>query len=312
MGETLNMNRGELEYMEREGIRAVSRGDAEYPGLLKEIHDPPPVLFVKGAFLPDDADSVAIVGSRDASAYGLRMAERLAFDLALAGITVVSGMARGIDSAAHKGAMKAGGRTIAVMGSGFRHIYPSESGKLVQEISAQGAVVTEFPSDVGPLKYNFPKRNRIISGLSKGVVVVEAAAKSGALITADFALEQGREVFAVPGMADSGMSGGSNRLIKDGAKLVTSAGDIMEEIKMTFPERAKDRGAGTQRVIPLNLSDEERVVADILEEEPGAHIDVLVERSGLGRKACEVLLRMEIKGIVTASAGKTYTFAGQR
>lgn len=306
------MNRGELEYMEREGIRAVSRGDAEYPGLLKEIHDPPPVLFVKGAFLPDDADSVAIVGSRDASAYGLRMAERLAFDLALAGITVVSGMARGIDSAAHKGAMKAGGRTIAVMGSGFRHIYPSESGKLVQEISAQGAVVTEFPSDVGPLKYNFPKRNRIISGLSKGVVVVEAAAKSGALITADFALEQGREVFAVPGMADSGMSGGSNRLIKDGAKLVTSAGDIMEEIKMTFPERAKDRGAGTQRVIPLNLSDEERVVADILEEEPGAHIDVLVERSGLGRKACEVLLRMEIKGIVTASAGKTYTFAGQR
>jgi DNA processing protein len=238
----------------------------------------------------------------------MRMAENLAFDLAGRGITVVSGMARGIDSAAHRGAIKAGGRTIAVMGSGFRNIYPRESEALAKEIAASGAVVTEFQSEVTPVKYNFPRRNRIISGLVKGVVVVEAAEKSGALITADFALNEGRDVFAVPGRADSPSSSGTNLLIKSGAKLVTCAADVIEELDLAVPGVGpcdkKNAAFGSRK----GLSDDEKSVLRVLEAEDGVHIDVLAERSGLGRRVSEVLLKMEIKGLVTASAGRTYNF----
>lgn len=211
-------------------IKKISINDAEYPGILKKIHSPPKVLYINGSFKEEDDFAVAIVGSRRASRYGIEMSEKLGYDLALRGITVVSGMARGIDSAAHRGALKANGRTIAVMGSGHGHIYPAENKDLYKKIAESGAVISEFEDDVSPLPRNFPIRNRIISGLTLGIVVVEAAKNSGALITADFAIEQGREVFSVPGKISSLTSEGTHELIKDGAKLVASAEDIMEEL----------------------------------------------------------------------------------
>lgn len=222
----------ELSYIEKNNIKAVSLRDEDYPDELKSIYDPPPVLYVKGSLLGEDSLSVAVVGSRKCSLYGLKQAERLAYELASRGITVISGLARGIDSAAHRGAIKAGGRTIAVTGSGFRTSYPPGSERFEEEIASHGAVITEFPSYMKPLKGNFPRRNRIISGLSKGVVVVEAAQRSGALITADFALEEGREVFAVPGPIDSVSSRGANSLLKAGAKLVTCVEDILDELRI--------------------------------------------------------------------------------
>ncbi|MBD3425761.1 MAG: DNA-protecting protein DprA [Candidatus Omnitrophica bacterium] len=222
----------EMEYITSRGIRLLCPGQKGYPGALREIYDPPAVLFIKGQFRPEDANAVAVVGSRRCTSYGERMARELASGLAEAGITVVSGMARGIDTASHEGALRAGGRTIAVMGSGFRHIYPPEAEELAERIAERGAVLTEYPSRQSPTRRSFPQRNRIISALCKGVVVVEAAARSGALITADFALEHGREVFAVPGRADFATSRGTNMLIQNGAKLVTRVEDILEEIRL--------------------------------------------------------------------------------
>lgn len=296
--------REELAYMEKEGIRAYSVRDEGYPPQLREIHDPPPVIFVKGELLECDTDSVAIVGSRMCTMYGARMAEKLAFELASRGITVVSGMARGIDSAAHAGALKAGGRTIAVMGSGFGNIYPRGAAELAGNISRSGAVITEFPSFVEPLKYNFPRRNRVVSGLAKGVVVVEAALKSGAMITVDFALDQGKDVFAVPGRADSGMSEGANHLIRTGAKLVTSVDDILDELKIgSLPRQAAKKSV---------LSDDEEAIIRVLEKQHEAHLDVLAEGSGLGLRAGAILLRMELKGLVKAHPGRVYALPALR
>ncbi|MCX5687695.1 MAG: DNA-processing protein DprA [Candidatus Omnitrophica bacterium] len=192
----------ELDLIKKHDVKVITFLEKEYPENLKNIYDPPVVLYVKGKILPDDKLAVAIVGSRLASFYGLQTAEKLGFELASQGITVVSGLARGIDSSAHKGALKAKKRTIAVLGSGLANIYPEEHIDLADKISESGAVISEFPMTMGPNKGNFPRRNRIISGLSLGVVCVEAAEKSGALITCDYALEQGREVFAVPGKVD--------------------------------------------------------------------------------------------------------------
>ncbi len=223
----------ELEYIEKEGIKVASYGSRDYPVSLRHIYDAPALLYYKGRLEASSSETaVAIVGSRKCSAYGRYMAERLASDLAERGVTVVSGMARGIDSAAHRGALKAGGRTVAVMGSSFRHIYPQEAGRLLAEICQKGAVVTEYPSGVTASKWTFPRRNRIISGMSRGVLVAEAAKKSGAMITVDFALEQGREVFAVPARADMPGATGSNLLIQSGAKLVMCADDILDELGM--------------------------------------------------------------------------------
>ncbi|MFH1381026.1 MAG: DNA-processing protein DprA, partial [Candidatus Omnitrophota bacterium] len=214
-----------------EEIRKIEKGTKEYPSGLMHIHNAPEELFVNGTILPQDVEAIAIVGTRRATEYGMKQAEKIAFELALMGITIVSGMAKGIDTAAHTGALKAGGRTIAILGSGHDNIYPKENMKLYERIVKSGAVVSELPRDIGPLRQNFPMRNRIISGMSKGVVVIEAPRKSGALITANFALEQGRTVFAMPGNIDSPESTGSNLLIKEGACLVENVSDIIDELK---------------------------------------------------------------------------------
>ena len=312
---------GEIAYIEKENIDVLCYKDRVYPGSLRNIYDPPPVLYCKGDLTSDDADAVAIVGARRCSAYGLRMAERLAFDLAERGVTVISGMARGIDSAAHRGALKAGGRTIAVMGSGFRHIYPLGSEKLMRAISKSGAVLTEYPSDIRPFKGNFPRRNRIISGMARGVVVVEAARKSGAMITVDLALQQGREVFAVPGRVDFHTSSGTNLLIQNGAKLVTGADDILEEFNLGsgvqgagFRDRTQDTGHeprvtdhGIQAPSHQMLVEEDRRVLRILKTEGVMHIDRISELAGMDIKTLpETLIRLEVKGLVKTLAGRNY------
>ncbi|MCM8789491.1 MAG: DNA-processing protein DprA [Candidatus Omnitrophica bacterium] len=220
----------ELALAKRLSLKIITLEDSDYPENLKNIPGAPIVLYVKGSFIIQDNFGFSIVGSRRASLYGLNAAEKFASELSQKGFTIISGMARGIDTYAHKGALKAGGRTVAVMGSGFNHIYPQENIDLAEEISKNGAVISEFPINAEPLPQNFPRRNRIISGLSLGVIVVEAARNSGALITADFALEQGRDVFALPGKIDSNLSFGTNGLIKQGAKLVSCVDDILEEL----------------------------------------------------------------------------------
>lgn len=296
-------------------IRTVSINDAEYPVNLKNIHKPPQVLYVNGSLKEEDINAIAIVGSRRATNYGLETAERLAFEIASRGATVVSGMARGIDSAAHRGALKAGGRTIAVMGSGHGHIYPPENKDLYARIVESGAVVTEFEQDVKPLAQNFPIRNRLISGLSLGLVVVEAARNSGALITADFALEQGRDIFALPGKISSSTSAGTHDLIKDGAKLVQSADDIFEELSL---HAIKPVGEAKKRVIDdliskktgayiyNSLTDDERKVYKILDDEP-LYIDDVVKGSKveLG-KISKILLNLQVKKLIRELPGKQY------
>lgn len=215
----------------KEGVAILFPDSAQYPQLLRHLPDPPPVLFVKGQLLPQDYYAVAIVGTRHATPYGLRQAERLAAGLAAAGFTIVSGLARGIDAAAHRGALSAGGRTLAVLGSGILNIYPPEHKDLAQRIAQQGALLSEFRPGEPPIGTRFPKRNRVISGLSWGTIVVEAGAKSGALITAQHALNQGREVFAVPGRADERTAQGCHRLLRDGATMVTCPEDVIEVLR---------------------------------------------------------------------------------
>ena len=296
-------------------IRKITLDDAAYPKNLRNIYNPPKQLYVNGEFAEQDEVAVAIVGSRRASIYGLETSERLGYELALRGVTVVSGMARGIDSAAHRGALKARGRTIAVMGSGHAHIYPPENKDLYREIASSCAVITEYEDSVEPLPYNFPARNRIISGLSLGVVVVEAARNSGALITADFAAEQGRTVFAVPGKVSSATSSGTNDLIKDGARLVQSADDIMEELSIAGIEPAGNgkRAAieegitrKTMAYIYNSLTEQQRVIYKILSDEP-LYIDDILEKTGLDpRKASKVLLDLELKRLIKELPGKNY------
>jgi len=296
-------------------IRKIILNDPEYPKNLRNIHTPPKQLYVNGTLIDQDEVAVAIVGSRRASMYGIETSERLGYELALQGVTVVSGMARGIDSAAHRGALKARGRTIAVMGSGHNKIYPEENKELYREIAASGAVVTEYEDDVEPLPFNFPARNRIISGLSLGVVVVEAARNSGALITADFAAEQGRTVFAVPGKVSSSTSSGTNELIKDGARLVQSAEDIMEElniVEVKAPDEPRktepdsDISRKTKAYIYNSLTESERKVYKILADEP-LYIDDIFKKSGLDSAiASKVLLNLQLKRLIKELPGKQF------
>jgi len=222
----------ELKLIDKYGVSIIDINHKDYPRSLTNIYSPPILLYVKGRLLKEDELSVAVVGSRKATYYGLSTAERFSYELSSRGITIVSGMARGIDTASHKGVLKAGGRTIAVLGSGLACIYPPENKGLSEEIARNGAVISEFPMKMSPNRINFPRRNRIVSGLSLGVVVVEVAEKSGALITADLALEQGKDVFAVPGEVKSDTSIGANNLIKQGAKLVDNVDDILEELNI--------------------------------------------------------------------------------
>ncbi len=277
-----------IDLCRRRGVDMLVEGTTGYPRLLSQIDDPPGVLFVRGGFEPCDAVAVAIVGARHASAYGRRVAHQLAGGLARAGCTIVSGLARGIDAAAHRGALDAGGRTIAVLGSGVLEIYPPEHAELALEVMRHGAVVSETPPLMEPQTGAFPARNRIISGLCLGTVVVEAADRSGSLITARLAGEQGREVFAVPGPIDSRTSRGCHRLIRDGAKLVESVDDVLEELGPLFETAIDASGREIHSPAELKLDHVERQVLAVLDarKAEGGHavavdIDDVVADSGL-------------------------------
>jgi len=301
--------RRELELIEKHNIKVLTFLDKEYPENLKNIHSPPIVLYIKGAIHPEDKFAISIVGSRMASIYGLQQAERLAFELASHGLTIVSGLARGIDSSSHRGALKAKGRTIAVLGSGLANIYPEEHISLTEEISQNGAVISEFPMSTIPARGNFPRRNRIISGLSLGVVVVEASEKSGALITVDFALEQGKDVFAVPGKVDSITSRGTNRLIKQGARLVESSKDILDELKVRCPNNKGDfelSEVSLEKPETQLLDKGEALVYNLLSDEP-KHIDELSEATGMNiGQLSQVLFSLELKRFARQLPGKNF------
>jgi DNA processing protein len=270
----------EIEFCRRNGVSIVAESDAAYPRALREVHDPPGVLFVRGAIQPTDALAIAIVGSRHATHYGLEQAERLAGSLARAGLTIISGLARGIDAAAHRGALAAGGRTLAVLGSGVLNIYPPEHDKFAAEVIARGAVLGEAPVRSAPTSGAFPQRNRLISGMSLGVIVVEAALQSGALITARHAMEQGREVFAVPGRVDNRMSRGCHRLIRDGAKLVETAEDVLEELGPLVAAATRDDGTVVHHPAELLLNEPEQQVLAAIKGSPTS-IDEVISASGL-------------------------------
>lgn len=299
----------EFDLANKYNLKIMTIEDADYPKNLKQIPDPPVVLYVKGEIKEQDKFSIAIVGSRRASFYGLSCAEKFAADLSNKGFTIVSGMAHGIDTYAHRGALKTGSRTIAVMGSGFNHIYPTENKELAEEISKSGAVISEFPIDTEPLKHNFPRRNRLISGLSLGVLIVEAARNSGALITADFALEQGREVFALPGKVDSRTSFGTNGLIKQGAKLASCIDDILEEfnIAVTSIESPLGKDKVNSECIPTDsLNPEESLLYNLISKQP-IHLDEIVEKINLGvASITDILLRLQMKKLVQQLPGKHF------
>jgi DNA processing protein len=270
----------ELDLCREHQIAVLADQDPAYPRMLAEIHDPPGILFVQGQILPQDAVAIAIVGARHATQYGLAQAERLAASLARAGVTIVSGLARGVDAAAHRGALSAGGRTLAVLGSGLLNLYPPEHAELAHDVRRQGALISEVPPRSPPLAGAFPQRNRIISGLSLGVLVVEASTQSGALISARHAMEQGREVYAVPGRVDSRMSRGCHRLIRDGAKLVETADDVLEELGPLVVPTTSAAGQAVHHPAELLLNEFEQQVLSAISSEPTT-IDQVVVTSKL-------------------------------
>jgi DNA processing protein len=285
------------------GYRVLVWGDAGYPVRLAQIPSPPPLLYHRGPLDLHDDPSVAMVGARYATAYGESVAGDLAGELARRGLTIVSGLARGIDAAAHRGALAVAGRTVGVLGCGLDRTYPPEHRELTDGVAATGAVVSEFPLGTPPTRLNFPRRNRVISGLSLGVIVVEAGVESGALITAHHALEQGREVFAVPGRVHARFSEGCHRLIKAGAKLVETWEDVVAEI---VPHLKARRRAAEPAPPPPDLTPEERVVFDLLAG--GAlHIDALIVGAGLpGGRVASALVGLEMKGCVRQLTGKIF------
>ncbi len=298
--------KAEYNQIRKAQAKIVTFLDGDYPDLLRSIPDAPVVLYAKGQWPLQGALPVAIVGSRRASLYGMEISGKFAVRLAELGFTVVSGMARGIDAAAHRGALRAKGTTVAVLGSGLTNVYPPENRDLFDEISGSGAVISEFSMETPPVPYNFPRRNRIISGLSLGVIVVEAAERSGALITADFALEQGREVFAVPGKIDQLSSFGAHNLIKQGAKLVTCVEDILEEMQPQISSSLKvgeaNKNAGR---VPADLSEPERRVYGHITDRP-VHIDELTAHCGSCVPVMSVLLQLELKHLVKQLPGKLF------
>ncbi len=303
----------ELDAIARQRVRLLTWDDAEYPARLQTIFDPPPVLYAKGRLEHLQDVLIAIVGSRRATTYGRSVAEKLSRELVIKGVSIVSGLARGIDSAAHNGALKGGGRTVAVLGCGIDIVYPPENDRLYSEICEHGVLLSEFPMHSRPERGNFPARNRIISGLSLGTVVVEAGLQSGALITADMALEQGRDVFAVPGNITSPSSRGTNRLLKQGAQLVEHADDILHalsveigrQISVSQPELPF---TATPRP-PLSLTADEQRIYDLLSEQP-RHIDALTIQLQLpSGNVSAALMMLEMKGAVKQQAGKMFVRA---
>ena len=291
-----------------ETVRALERDGAEYPALLRSVPDAPPTLHVRGRLLESDALAVAVVGSRRATPYGLAVAETMAADLAARGVTIVSGLARGVDSAAHRGALRVGGRTIAVLGGGVDVVYPPENRRLADEIGRQGAVVSQFAPGTPPLPQNFPTRNAVIAGLSLAVVVVEAADRSGSLITARLAAELGREVLAVPGRVTTPESRGANRLIQDGAALALG----WEDVVAALPDRWRSCIDTAARMTPVtaepagNEDEPGRAILCLLGEDP-IDIDRVIERSGLGAaRVSAALLDLELSGRVRQIEGKRF------
>lgn len=298
----------ERELMARHDVRLLQLGAADYPAALASIPDPPHLLYVGGTLESRDANAVAVVGSRQCTSYGKRVAERLAADLARAGFTVISGLARGIDGAAHRGALQAGGRTLAVLASGLARIYPPEHKELAEQVGAAGALLSESAMRMEPMAVLFPARNRIISGLSRAVVVVEAAEKSGALITAQHAADQGRGLFAVPGPIDSLASGGTNALLRQGAILCRGVDDIMEELHGVAALASPSRSASTPAPPspPPELDDVQRRLWDFLADQP-RHQDEMIQQLGLGvSQLAGVLLTLEMKKLVRRLPGNRY------
>jgi DNA processing protein len=299
--------RAEMELCRRAGVELLARGDPRYPPPLLETPDPPALLYARGSYEQRDQISIALVGSRRCTTYGLRIAERLATSLARTGFTIVSGLARGIDAAAHQGALKAGGRTIAVLANGLDQVYPPENAELAVEIAHHGAVLSELPMRQGPLAGLFPQRNRIISGLCLGVVVVEAAPRSGSLSTAHHAMEQNREVFAVPGPVDSLASRGCHRLIRDGARLVETVDDILDELGPLVREvHADPEEAPVRHPAELGLSDQERSLLGQLDNHP-VGVDELITLTGLtASQVMATLSVLELKRLVRRLPGHQF------
>jgi DNA processing protein len=297
----------ELRRVREFGCSILTAADAAYPELLRQIYDPPIVLYVRGQILPKDKNAVAMVGSRMTTHYGQEVARRLSYQLAYVGVTVVSGAARGIDTAAHQGALNAKGRTIAVLGTGINIVFPPENAELLERIAASGAVITQFPFNRPADKQSFPIRNRIVAGMTLGTVVVEANLASGALITANFATDYGRQVFAVPGRIDSPRSKGCHDLIKKGAKLCEGAEDILSEFEYLFPPGNRPASPAETGVLPaLSLSEPEQRIYDILGAEDQT-VDEVIRASGLPSSAVSVaLLGLELKRLVRQLPGKRF------
>ena len=284
------------------GAHVITAQDDEYPSALREIHDPPIVLYVRGRLTERDRHAVAVVGSRKATHYATECAKKLSFQIAYAGLTIVSGLARGIDTAAHQGALAAKGRTIAVIGSGLGCLYPPENAELAERIAVSGAVVSEFPIDTAPDRQTFPIRNRIVTGASFGVLVVEAGANSGALISANLAAEQGRTLYAVPGRIDQPAGLGSNRLIQQGAKLVITVADILDDLPLVFRERPELPTAAA----PAELTPNQQKVFDALGTEE-ASLDSVIVTSGLTAAAVSsTLLALEMRRLIKQLPGKRF------
>jgi DNA processing protein len=293
-----------LKQVQKHQARIILYSDSAYPHALRQIHDPPMVLYIKGKGLPINMSHVAVVGSRHPTPYGQKAAEKIGQGLARRGLSVVSGMARGIDSAAHWGSLSGRGFTAAVVGTGIDVVYPASNQKLFHQIIQKGAVISEFPLGTPPEPKNFPIRNRIISGLSMAVVVVEATKNSGSLITASIALDQGREVFAVPGSINSFKSAGCHFLIKQGAGLVENADDILEQLGLNYPHAPKRDTYKEAPMPPMEASEE--AIYKLIGEYP-THIDQIAKRSNLKPSTVSsLLLRMELKGIITQLPGKMF------
>jgi DNA processing protein len=299
---------GELKRIADFGCHVLIQSDENYPAMLREIYDPPLVIYVWGNLTPKDKNAVAMVGSRMTTHYGIETARKLAYQLAYVGVTVVSGGARGIDTAAHQGALSGKGRTVAVLGTGINLIWPPENAELFERIAANGAVITQFPFNRPADKQSFPIRNRIVAGMTLGTVVVEANLSSGALITANFATEYGRQIFAVPGRIDSPRSKGCHDLIKKGAKLCEGVEDILSEFEYLFPASNRPPAANETGVLPaLELSENERKIFEAVKTDDETSIDEVIRASGLPSSTVSVaLFSLEMKRLVKQLPGKMF------
>lgn len=303
--ETINVDE-QIEICKHNNIKILNQNSKNYPKRLTEIYDPPSVLFCKGNILSADDIAIAIVGSRHATTYGLQTASRLARGLSMAGVTIVSGLARGIDAAAHRGALESGGRTLAVLGGGHLKLYPPEHSELANEVINQGAVLTESLPNSAPKAGSFPRRNRIVSGLSLGVIVVEAGQRSGALISARLAMEQGREVFAVPGRIDSRMSRGCHQLIRDGAKLVESIDDVLDELGPLATATKVDAETTIRHPAELKLSDQESLILNTITQET-TEFDTIIAKTGLpAARVLSTISVLEIRRLVKRVSGTSF------